>query len=335
MNKDKILAASFLLCAIAAGADLSGIVTEGGDKKAKVSVNGELLPAAGDSVEIFFKLAGADDEISVATGKVIAVSGDVVDVAIQEATGTVEKGQSVRFSSPASSAAPSTSSPSPAESPERNLSSKTSPEDGVNLSPAVAATKTGPTPTPSEAVRCFMDGLTKFDAQDLRGALAAFTKAIELDPTYAKAYANRASIYNSLKQSERGLTDGNEAIRLNPQLPQAYVVRGNCYADIHQLKRAIEDYDEAIRLDPKNTDAHNNRGIVYGMLGQNKVALENFTQAIGLDPAYANALTNRARLYQAMGKTQLAKRDFARVKELKARVKPPPAPAEQNKEKSP
>lgn len=290
--------------AILAATTWTGTVRSVSGDIATVAMNGDVMPPAGAPAEIFFKMAGLDDEVLVATGSVLRIDHGDLLVKIENATGTVECGQLVRFSF-SSSSTPAASLPAATPTPRQTEA------------PAVTATETGPTPTPTEAARYFAEGLTKFDANDLRGALAAFTKAIQLDPTYAKAYVNRANIYDSLKQPERGLTEANEAIRLNPQLSNAYLIRGNCYEDMHQHKRAIEDYDEAIRLDPKNADAYSNRGVVYKKLGQNKSAIESYTQALEADPQYVPALTNRANLYQAMGKTELAKRDFARVQELK------------------
>ena len=286
-------------------AEISGIVREVNGDTATVAVQGDLVPAPGDKAEIFFKFAGDGDEIAVATGSVTGEEAGTVTVKIKEATGEVLKDQLARFTSsnpkPKSASLPSAPSSPPAPT-------------------------TGATPISPEAARYFAEGITKFDANDYKGALAAFTKAIELDPTKPAFYANRASMYNLLKQSKRALADADQAIRLNPQLSQAYVIRGDCYAGSRQFKRALEDYAEAIRLDPKNKDAYNGRAFACWNLGQHKIAIENFTQAIELDPAFVDALTNRARLYQAMGKTQLAKQDLARLKELKAQAKPTPAP---------
>jgi len=278
--------------------EITGTVREVSGDNAIVTVQGDLVPVPGDKADIFFKFAGGGDEIAVATGSVTGEEAGTVTVKIKEATGEVLKDQLARFTS---------SNPKPKSA---SLSSAPS-------SPPAPAT--GATPTSPEAARYFAEGITKFDANDYKGALAAFTKAIELDPTKAAFFSDRAAIYNLLKQSKRALADADQAIRLNPQLSQAYVIRGDCYVGSHQFKRALEDYAEAIRLDPKNKDAYNGRAFACWSLGQHKIAIENFTQAIELDPGFVDALTNRARLYQAMGKTQLAKQDLARLKELKTK----------------
>ena len=57
-----------------------------------------------------------------------------------------------------------------------------------------------------------------------------------------------------------------KAIRLDPQYAKAYNNRGLGYAELKQYERAIGDYDEAIRLDPKEARAYNNRGLGYAEL---------------------------------------------------------------------
>lgn len=279
-------------------AEIAGTVREVSGDTATVTVQGDLIPAPGDKVEIFFKFGGSGDEIAVASGSVTGEEAGAVKVKITQAPGEVLKDQLARFTS---------SNPKPKSA-------------SLPSAPSIASTPAaGSTPTSPEAARYFAEGVTKFDAQDFKGALAAFTKAIELDPTKASFYANRASMYNLLKQSKRALADADQAIRINPQLALVYVIRGDCYVGSHQYKRALEDYAEAIRLDPKTKDAYNSRGFAYWSLGQHKLAVEDLTQAIELDPAFVDALTNRAKLYQAMGKTQLAKQDLARLKELKTK----------------
>ena len=44
---------------------------------------------------------------------------------------------------------------------------------------------------PNYAKAYYNRGIAKFDLQDYKGAIADYTKAIELNPNYAKAYYNR------------------------------------------------------------------------------------------------------------------------------------------------
>lgn len=113
--------ATFVLTLVGAvwsqAATYTGTVVSVEGDVARVAMNGNTMPSAGAKAEIFFKMAGFDDEISVATGSALKIDRGELLVKIEEATGTVEKGHLVRFGPalpPAPSASPqSTSSPSP------------------------------------------------------------------------------------------------------------------------------------------------------------------------------------------------------------------------------
>jgi hypothetical protein len=113
------LATLFLIVSgtgILRGITYTGTVISVTGDVAKVAMNGDVFPPVGAQAEIFFKMAGGNDEISVAKGSALKIDHGDLLVKIDEATGTVEKGQLVRFG-PASSSAAATASPTPANSP--------------------------------------------------------------------------------------------------------------------------------------------------------------------------------------------------------------------------
>ena len=109
-------------------AEITGKVRDASGDAATVVVDGDALPAVGDSVEIYFKVPGADEEISVASGKVAAVDAKVVNIKIEKSTGTIAKDQLARIKS---GSTPQTlaASPSPVASPSTQAT-KSSPISG-------------------------------------------------------------------------------------------------------------------------------------------------------------------------------------------------------------
>ena len=87
------------LRAVAGAAEVQGTVTNVTEKYATVVSDSELLPSPGDKAAIYFKLAGADDEISVGEGHIYEITGSNIMVEIDNATGVVEKGHLVRVTS--------------------------------------------------------------------------------------------------------------------------------------------------------------------------------------------------------------------------------------------
>ncbi len=117
-----ILVAAALPISQLSAADIAGIVQNAIPEYATVTTNSDLIPLPGDKVEIFFKIPGADAEISVASGHVYEITGGNIMVKIDNATGTVAKDQLVRINSPnpkkkeavtSATSAPATSSSPP------------------------------------------------------------------------------------------------------------------------------------------------------------------------------------------------------------------------------
>jgi len=68
-------------------------------------------------------------------------------------------------------------------------------------------------------------GVGKFESGDYKGAIADYSKAIELNPNFA-AYHNRGTAKHSLKDYKGAIADYSKAIELNPKLAEAYAARG-------------------------------------------------------------------------------------------------------------
>lgn len=91
-----------------------------------------------------------------------------------------------------------------------------------------------------------------FDRQNFDGAVADYTRAIELNPTFAEAYNNRAYTFMRLEDYARALPDLDKAIELRPDYVNALMNRGdihNYYFEIDR-DRAIADYDRVLAIDP-------------------------------------------------------------------------------------
>lgn len=79
--------------------DIEGTVRDARGGTATVVTQSDLLPNVGDKVDIFFKIPGTNDEVSVATGSVTGVSQDAIQVKIEKATGEVSKDHLARIHS--------------------------------------------------------------------------------------------------------------------------------------------------------------------------------------------------------------------------------------------
>ena len=69
--------------------------------------------------------------------------------------------------------------------------------------------------------------------QDYYDAIAAYSKAIELDPDFAQAYRNRGFSYYRLRKGEEAIKDYERFIELDPDSP----VRQSLEDAIREIKR--------------------------------------------------------------------------------------------------
>lgn len=79
--------------------EITGTVRSVSGEKVTVATTGDNVPNAGDKAEIFFKIEGVEGDVSVASGSVLKVEGDSVQLRIENATGEVAKDQLVRIKS--------------------------------------------------------------------------------------------------------------------------------------------------------------------------------------------------------------------------------------------
>jgi len=113
-------------------------------------------------------------------------------------------------------------------------------------------------------------------------AIAAYSRAINLNPKFAAAYINRGSVYTARGDYDRALADYNRAIEFEPKDLVARFNRGNVYRKRREYLPALVDYTEAIRLDPTDPDAYFNRGEVFRRMKRNAEAALDFKQVIKL-----------------------------------------------------
>ncbi|MDX2098405.1 MAG: tetratricopeptide repeat protein [Leptolyngbyaceae cyanobacterium bins.59] len=101
-------------------------------------------------------------------------------------------------------------------------------------------------------------GVQKAASNDHWAAISKFNQAVRLDGNHAIAYYNRSLSYLKLNYGEEALQDCCKAIQLNPSYAKAYNCRGNIRKQRGDLRGACADYQQALEIDPNFSGARQN-----------------------------------------------------------------------------
>ena len=156
----------------------------------------------------------------------------------------------------------------------------------------------------------FLRGIAKYNLDDLLGAEADFTEAIEKNPVFTTAFTYRAITRSRLGNYDDALADFREAIELRPDLPNPYYSRGVTRLMNQQFKEAIEDFDNFIRYEKKVADAYLNRGVCYLYLKDTVRAYADFEQGIRTNRESPLGYNRRGVLYLQQRRFAEAEQDF-------------------------
>jgi len=165
-------------------------------------------------------------------------------------------------------------------------------------------------------------------------AIDDYSKAIDLDPTYAGAYSARGNLYFEKGLHDLAKSDFDKAIKHDPDAPGAYhgrgavglrndlldqaiadftraielghqmaadtyALRANAYARKQQWNQCITDYDEALAREPRRAEWRYFRGLAQELMGAEDEALADYQKALQLDPNYDDAAKAAQRLRES------------------------------------
>ncbi|MBE6214060.1 MAG: tetratricopeptide repeat protein [Rikenellaceae bacterium] len=156
----------------------------------------------------------------------------------------------------------------------------------------------------------FLRGIAKYNLEDLLGADADFSTAIEKNPVFTKAYTYRAITRSRLGNYDDALQDFHQAIELRPDLPGPYYSRGVTRLLNKQYDKAIEDFDMFLRKEKKVADAYVNRGVCYLQLRDTVRAYEDFSTAIRTNREDPNPYNRRGALLMEQRRYAEAEEDL-------------------------
>jgi tetratricopeptide (TPR) repeat protein len=167
------------------------------------------------------------------------------------------------------------------------------------------------TNTPQTFEEYYYSAYDKGRLKDYYGAIADFTKAIEIgnndDSDEASAYMNRGFLKTQLKDYYAAIEDFTKAIEIDPNYIRSYVERGYTKAELKDYYGAIADHTKAIEIDPNYADAYAFRADSKSRLKDYYAAIEDFTKAIEIG---INDDSNEAMTYFNRGYLKAVLKDY-------------------------
>ena len=167
---------------------------------------------------------------------------------------------------------------------------------------------------------------------NLEKAYTYYSKAIQINPSFAEAYQNRGVVILEQAQAEKylwdqqavarsALADLDKAIELDPNDPFFYWDRGRIYAFQLDFDEAISDYTKAIELKPDFAAGYLDRGLVKAYSGPGMPrdavgAIADFDKALALGSTNPIIYYNRGKTYLWLNESQKAVADFNKALEL-------------------
>lgn len=153
------------------------------------------------------------------------------------------------------------------------------------------------------SVACYNRGNVKSALKDYYGAIADYTKAIELDPNNANIYFWRGVAKVNLKDYYGVIADCTKAIELGLDSADIYYLRQFAKANLKDYYGAIADCTKAIELAPNNAKGYGCRGLAKSELKDYYGAIADLNEALRLDPTdqatrdLKNSIENYLRYY--------------------------------------
>ena len=140
------------------------------------------------------------------------------------------------------------------------------------------------TPTAAQtAEEYFYQAYEKANKKDYYGAIADYTRVININPNYILAYHNRAFSKEKLNDKYGAIADYTKIIEIDTKNSRAYYLRAYIKMKLGDSYGAITDFKEAYYYNPNDASSLYNLAKIKMDLGDSYGAIESWTEAINSD----------------------------------------------------
>ncbi len=160
-------------------------------------------------------------------------------------------------------------------------------------------------------------------AEAIAQAMAAITKALELDESLPEAYEVLGAIQGRRLELPAAIRSLRKAIDLNPGLAPPYFTLGRIYYCTERHAEAQEAMLQALSLDPLSMIIHTTVGDACYYAREYERSVGYYCKAIELDPRFDGAHTDLARSLEALGRFDEARSEYEEGRRLAGTVAGP------------
>lgn len=130
------------------------------------------------------------------------------------------------------------------------------------------------------ATASFNRAETRYDLQDLAGAVADFSRVLQLTPEDAVAYNNRGVVQAAQRAYPQAVQDFGQALEIDTDLSSAWCNRGWLQMHYGKFSQAVTDFSQAISSEPTLAVPYFYRGNARQKLRDISGAIVDYSQAI-------------------------------------------------------
>lgn len=189
-------------------------------------------------------------------------------------------------------------------------------------------------PRNPEAFHLYLRGRyhwNKYDEQRLKKAIDYFAQAIEIDPTYALAYAGLADSYYRLSNVYAPTTEAMpkaraaalKALQIDDTLSEAHAALGLVHMSFEWNWPAAEiEFMKAVELNPNYALAHQRLGLFYCLQARFDKSTSEMQRAAELDPLSPQLFQGVAVSFFLMGDYDRAQREVQKALEMESNHQP-------------
>src|SRR5262249_2619331 len=134
-------------------------------------------------------------------------------------------------------------------------------------------------------------------------AVAAFTRALEIDPNMATGYMNRGYVYNDMRLATKAERDFHKALELNPKYGEAHLGLAYSLLQLRRSQSALKEAEAAAALLPESDSLHLAKAEAYRQRGMMARAEDEYGAALRLNP-------NEVTTYLALADVQYRLRKY-------------------------